>query len=79
MIFRQLFDPPSSTYTYLIGNERTGEAALVDPVREQVERDLRLVAKHLAAQGFSHVHNMVGGMLAWNAAALPIVRHRRGR
>lgn len=43
MLFRQLFDSESSTYTYLIADESTGEAALIDPVREQLERDLRLV------------------------------------
>jgi sulfur dioxygenase len=40
MLFRQLFEPVSSTYTYLIGCEETGEAALIDPVVETVERDL---------------------------------------
>lgn len=43
MLFRQLFDSESSTYTYLIADEATGAAALIDPVREQLERDLRLV------------------------------------
>ena len=40
MIFRQLFEPVSSTYTYLIGCPETGRAALIDPVLETVERDL---------------------------------------
>jgi glyoxylase-like metal-dependent hydrolase (beta-lactamase superfamily II) len=40
MLFRQLFEPQSSTYTYLIGCERTREAALIDPVVETIERDL---------------------------------------
>ena len=40
MIFRQLFEPLSSTYTYLLGCERTGQAVLVDPVISAVERDL---------------------------------------
>jgi hypothetical protein len=40
MLFRQLFDLESSTYTYLLGDEQTGEAALVDPVLEHVDRDL---------------------------------------
>ena len=35
-------------------------------------------AEHLVAQGFTRIHNMVGGMLAWNAAALPIVGRRNG-
>ncbi len=43
MIFRQLFDQETWTYTYLIADEATREAALIDPVFEQVERDLRVV------------------------------------
>ena len=35
-------------------------------------------AEQLAAQGFKRIHNMVGGMLAWNAAALPVVRRAGG-
>jgi glyoxylase-like metal-dependent hydrolase (beta-lactamase superfamily II) len=45
MIFRQLFDAESSTYTYLLGDEATRHAVLIDPVLEQVERDLKLVAE----------------------------------
>ena len=40
MLFRQLFEPQSSTYTYLIACADSGEAALIDPVLETVERDL---------------------------------------
>lgn len=43
MLFRQLFDPETSTYTYLIADETTQEAVLVDPVLEQVERDITLL------------------------------------
>lgn len=43
MLFRQLFDPETSTYTYLVADAGTGEAILVDPVLEQVERDTRLL------------------------------------
>ena len=43
MIFRQLFEPNSSAYTYLIACERTREAALIDPVLETAERDLQLL------------------------------------
>lgn len=43
MIFRQLFDPETSTYTYLIADPATQEAILVDPVIEQVDRDLQLL------------------------------------
>jgi sulfur dioxygenase len=45
MLFRQLFDPESSTYTYLIADESTQQAILVDPVLEQVERDRKLLAE----------------------------------
>ena len=43
MIFRQLFEPQSSAYTYLIGCPDTAEAILIDPVRETVDRDLQAV------------------------------------
>lgn len=43
MIFRQLFDPKSSTYTYLLADRATREALLIDPVFEQFERDRALV------------------------------------
>jgi sulfur dioxygenase len=43
MIFRQLFDPPSSTYTYLLADAATREAVLIDPVFEQSRRDIALV------------------------------------
>jgi glyoxylase-like metal-dependent hydrolase (beta-lactamase superfamily II)/rhodanese-related sulfurtransferase len=43
MIFRQLFDSASSTYTYLLGCPDTGEAVLVDPVFEQHARDTALL------------------------------------
>ena len=39
MIFRQLMDRETSTYTYLLADERTKEAVLIDSVREQYERD----------------------------------------
>jgi sulfur dioxygenase len=45
MIFRQLFDSESSTYTYLLGDEATRQAVLIDPVLEQVDRDLQLVGE----------------------------------
>ena len=45
MLFRQLFDPLSCTYTYLIADRSSLEAALVDPVLEQVDRDLKLLSE----------------------------------
>jgi sulfur dioxygenase len=43
MLFRQLLDPNTSTYTYLLGDEATHEALIIDPVREQLTRDIGLV------------------------------------
>lgn len=43
MILRQLFDSESSTYTYLIADPASRQAALIDPVLGQVDRDLALV------------------------------------
>jgi len=67
MLFRQLFDKTSSTYTYLLASRAGGEALLIDPVLEQTGRylklleelDLRLVkvidthihADHISAMG----------------------------
>jgi len=41
LLFRQFFDPQTSTYTYLVADQQTGDAVLVDPVLEQVDRDLQ--------------------------------------
>lgn len=43
MIFRQLFDSVSGTYSYLLASRRGGEALIIDPVLEKVERYLQLV------------------------------------
>ena len=59
LIFRQLFDPQSSTYSYLLGDGRTREAILIDPVFEQAGRDAALVAElglKLLATLDTHVH-----------------------
>lgn len=45
MFLRQLFDRDTYTYTYLIADEASGQAAIIDPVREQMERDLQLVSE----------------------------------
>jgi sulfur dioxygenase len=59
MIFRQLFDPASSTYTYLLGDEESREALLIDPVYEHVPRDLALLHElglRLKSTLDTHVH-----------------------
>jgi glyoxylase-like metal-dependent hydrolase (beta-lactamase superfamily II)/rhodanese-related sulfurtransferase len=45
LIFRQLFDQQSSTYTYLLGDEETLDAVLIDPVFEQTRRDAALLGE----------------------------------
>src|SRR6516225_471275 len=42
MIFRQLFEPVSSSYSYLLASRRGGEALIIDPVLEKVDRYLQL-------------------------------------
>ncbi len=59
MIFRQLFEPVSSTYTYLLGCEETGQALLIDPVLPTWERDLAAVnvlGLKLAFTVETHIH-----------------------
>ncbi|KAM6910770.1 persulfide dioxygenase ETHE1, mitochondrial [Xenentodon cancila] len=43
LLFRQLFEPESSTYTYLLADADTQEAVIIDPVLETLDRDLRLI------------------------------------
>jgi sulfur dioxygenase len=43
MIFRQLFDGTSGTYTYLLASRHGGEALIIDPVLERIDRYLQLV------------------------------------
>src|SRR3954465_1877845 len=45
MIFRQLFDSVSGTYTYLLASRHGGEALIIDPVLEKVDRYLQLIRK----------------------------------
>lgn len=59
MIFKQLFEADSSTYTYLIGCRESGEAVLIDPVLDTVERDLQVLQDlglRLSATLETHVH-----------------------
>lgn len=59
MLFRQLFDAESSTYTYLIAARRGGEALLIDPVLEQAQAYLQLVREldlRLVIAADTHTH-----------------------
>ena len=59
MIFRQLFDPQSSTYTYLLADSATRDAVLVDPVFEHARRDAALIEELGFKLGWTletHIH-----------------------
>lgn len=59
MVFRQLFDPLSSTFTYLLGCEETGRAILIDPVITMIDRDLGEIQRlglSLAYTVDTHIH-----------------------
>ncbi len=59
LVFRQLFDTVSSTYTYLLGDRASGQALLIDPVFEHARRDLALLRElglKLLATLDTHVH-----------------------
>lgn len=59
MIFRQLFEPESSTYTYLVACRETAQAVLLDPVLETADRDLAVLQElglKLAFTLETHIH-----------------------
>ena len=74
MIFRQLFDAESSTYTYLIGDENSGQAALIDPVITKAEQYLILLEQlqfKLVVAIDTHTH-------ADHITALGVLRNKTG-
>ncbi|MCH8998584.1 MAG: MBL fold metallo-hydrolase [Proteobacteria bacterium] len=59
MIFRQLFESVSCTYTYLLASRRGGEALIIDPVLEKVDRYIKLLEEldlRLVKAMDTHVH-----------------------
>jgi glyoxylase-like metal-dependent hydrolase (beta-lactamase superfamily II) len=59
MLFRQLQETLSSTFTYLLGDEHTGQAVLIDPVITSIERDLaeiRRLGLTLVCTVETHIH-----------------------
>ncbi|MFN7142695.1 MAG: rhodanese-like domain-containing protein [Myxococcota bacterium] len=74
MIFRQLFEPASSTYTYLLADETTRRAVLVDPVVEEVET----YAKLLADLGLTLVYTLETHVHADHVTAGSALRERFG-
>jgi glyoxylase-like metal-dependent hydrolase (beta-lactamase superfamily II)/rhodanese-related sulfurtransferase len=84
MLFRQLFDGATWTYTYLLADPAAREAVLIDPVIEQVERDATLLAElelRLVYTLDTHVHadHVTGaGMLGRRLGAKSILSERSG-
>ena len=59
MLFRQLFDPVSSTFTYLLAERRGGEALIIDPVTDRVPQYLKLIEElelKLVMAVDTHIH-----------------------
>ena len=59
MKIEQLFDPTTSTYSYLLWDKKTKQAALIDPVKEQLERDIKLIKQlelDLVCTLETHIH-----------------------
>lgn len=82
LVFRQLFDAVSSTYTYLLGDAEHAEAVLIDPVFEHHERDLSLAQEldiRITHVLETHVHadHVTGAWLMRDAvgATIGISRH----
>lgn len=71
----QLFDPSSSTYTYLVFDEVTRDALIIDPVDEQLERDLATLRQYglkllWTVETHAHADHITGaGALAEHAGA----------
>lgn len=62
---RQLFDSESSTYTYLVYDEKTLDAVIIDPVKEKVARDLKLINElslkvHFILDTHAHADHITG-------------------
>jgi glyoxylase-like metal-dependent hydrolase (beta-lactamase superfamily II)/rhodanese-related sulfurtransferase len=71
----QLFDPASSSYTYVVFDDNTREAIIIDPVDEQLARDLEVLREHdlklmWTVETHAHAdHITSAGMLAEHAGA----------
>lgn len=83
MLFRQLFDQSSSTYTYLLADAESTEAVLIDPVFEQHARDAALVRElglDLRYTLETHVHadHVTGAWLLKQVFGSQIVLSKHG-
>lgn len=78
IIFRQLFDTDTSTYTYLLADPLSREGIIIDPVKEQHERDLALIREldiDLRYSIETHVHadHVTGSGLMREATGAKVV------
>src|SRR5688500_15421708 len=84
MLFRQLFDRESATYTYLLADERTRAALIIDPVLEQFDRDRTLIEElelRLEHALDTHVHAdhvTAVGLLRQHFGAVSVMSERGG-
>jgi glyoxylase-like metal-dependent hydrolase (beta-lactamase superfamily II)/rhodanese-related sulfurtransferase len=74
MLLRQLFDHETWTYTYLVADEESGEAMLIDPVIDQIARDTKL----LEELGLKLVYTMDTHAHADHITASGLLRQRLG-
>lgn len=74
MFFRQLFDSDTWSYTYLLADPACGHALLIDPVRDHVERDLRLIAE----LGFTLKYALDTHVHADHVTGAGVLRERTG-
>lgn len=74
VFFRQLYDLESSTYTYLLADPETRDAVIIDPVLEEVDRDLGLVAE----LGFTLRYALDTHVHADHVTALGTLREKTG-
>jgi len=84
MEVRQLFDPGSSTYSYLLWEPVSREAVLIDPVQDQITRDLRQIRKHGLQLRYTletHVHadHITGSGLLRRALDSLVLVHENSR
>ncbi len=82
LVFRQLFDAASSTYTYLLGDPRTRQAVIIDTVFEQHLRDHALLGElglklAVAVDTHCHADHVTGAWLMQQATGCRIAVSRR--
>ena len=79
MIFRQLFHRESSTYSYLLGDDTTRQALLIDPVLEKTQETLSLINQlgltlALAIDTHTHADHITGlGAVSYTHLTLPTI------